>query len=852
MVGVTAAGSRAISAYGGIISHCIGFHRSSFLVALIAASLLGLTPLSAAQTPPAGAAVEELPILSIERAGQRVTHSARLRLPSTPLPDLDGAGAVVIEGDGLVIDLDGGVLRGTADSVEPWERTGTGVVLRGRGITLRNGSIRGFKVGILASGCDELHLHDLDVSGNWGERLSSSSAAEDAGDWLWPHRNDSHEWRTRYGAAICVERSDRCRIERVRAVGMGAQNGIVLDRVNDSIVADCECSFLSGWGLALWRSSRNTIARNRFDFCVRGYSHGVYNRGQDSAGILLFEQCSDNVIALNSATHSGDGIFIFAGLEALGPELPEEAEATDPAMTFSLGRGCNRNLIIGNDFSDAVAHGIEVTFSFDTIIVLNTLRRCGITGIWGGYSQGTRIMANVFESNGSTTNSGEEAAISIEHGSRLLIAQNQFRSQGVAIKLWWDDDRELLRKAWARANGAECRESVVVDNTFVDCGIGLQSRECTSIFVAGNRTERVAVEVDALPPIDRVEAAQIEAVKTLREEAKGSSAMLLALRDRLDRMPGRSEAIGSRAFLAGREHIVMTERGPYDWTEPLLIFDRSEGGTDLWRLLGQEPFRSATIRGPGGARLGGGSGGQPIVVYSPFPNRFTSYELRVHVGEQPQPIAVRGALFNAEWEATFFAWTVDPREDLEGWRQEATHGVRVPLKSLELRYGHRGPSDLDGPEDLKGARLPADFFGMIATTEAELPAGRYRVRTLSDDGVRLRIDGNTVIERWDWHGPTVDTAEFDIAEERRVRFDLEHFELDGYAVLVFSIEQIDGEPTYRPGRLPFSDRATRPAPQGPSAPRVVPLGRRGAEQANDPPPSPDAKPTPAAPGATPE
>ena len=66
----------------------------------------------------------------------------------------------------------------------------------------------------------------------------------------------------------------------------------------------------------------NSTARNACDFCIRGYSHGVYNRGQDSAGILMFEQCSGNVIAENSATHCGDGLFAFAGKEALGETEP--------------------------------------------------------------------------------------------------------------------------------------------------------------------------------------------------------------------------------------------------------------------------------------------------------------------------------------------------------------------------------------------------------------------------------------------------------------------------------------------------------------------------------------------------
>ena len=103
----------------------------------------------------------------------------------------------------------------------------------------------------------------------------------------------------------------RCRVR-------DSQNGLILDRSRESKVYDNDFSFLSGWGVALWRCTKDVLSRNVLDFCIRGYSHNVYNRGQDSAGILFFEQNSDNVIAENSATHGGDGFFAFAGREALG------------------------------------------------------------------------------------------------------------------------------------------------------------------------------------------------------------------------------------------------------------------------------------------------------------------------------------------------------------------------------------------------------------------------------------------------------------------------------------------------------------------------------------------------------
>ena len=86
---------------------------------------------------------------------------------------------------------------------------------------------------------------------------------------------------------------------------------------------------------------------NRIDWCVRGYSHGFYNRGQDSAGLLIYEQSSRNVVAFNSITHGGDGVFLWAG-----------------QSTMDTGQGgANDNVFYDNDVSHAVANGIEATFS---------------------------------------------------------------------------------------------------------------------------------------------------------------------------------------------------------------------------------------------------------------------------------------------------------------------------------------------------------------------------------------------------------------------------------------------------------------------------------------------------------
>ena len=120
---------------------------------------------------------------------------------------------------------------------------------------------------------------------------------------------------------------------------------------------------------------------NRIDWCVRGYSHGFYNRGQDSAGLLMYEQSSNNVVAYNSVTHGGDGLFLWAG-----------------QSTMDTGQGgANDNLFYRNDFSHAPTNGIEATFSRNTFLD-NRVEEYW-HGVWGGYSYDSWWSDNTFARN---------------------------------------------------------------------------------------------------------------------------------------------------------------------------------------------------------------------------------------------------------------------------------------------------------------------------------------------------------------------------------------------------------------------------------------------------------------------
>ncbi len=351
-------------------------------------------------------------------------------------------GMIRIKGDNITLDCTGATLVGVDDKPADGY-TGFGLVAENcKNLTIKGLSVRAYKVGMHFTNCDGLKLIDCDVSRNFRQHLKSTPRGEVGADWLYGHENDDHEWMRHYGAGIYVENSKNVTVQRCRA--RNGQNGLCLDRVTESAVIDCDMSFMSGWGLAMWRSSKNDISNNKFDWCMRGFSHKVYHRGQDSAGIFVFEQCSDNVFAYNSATHGGDGFFLYAGNETLK----------------KTGKGgCNRNILYRNDFSHAAANGIECTFSDGNVFVENILDECD-HGVWAGYSYNTTIVGNHI--------GGCNNGVSIEHGHDNRIESNTFDRCGIGVHAWANHNKELDDGIYGQNQETKSRGYVITRNTFTD------------------------------------------------------------------------------------------------------------------------------------------------------------------------------------------------------------------------------------------------------------------------------------------------------------------------------------------------------------------------------------------------
>ena len=81
--------------------------------------------------------------------------------------------------------------------------------------------------------------------------------------------------------------------------------------------------------------------------------------------------------------------------------------------------------------------------------------------------------------------------------------------------------------------------------------------------------------------------------------------------------------------------------------------------------------------------------------------------------------------------------------------------------------------------------VPADRFALVAEGTVDLPRGDYTLEVISDDGVRVWVDGTVVLNEWEPHESKVDRVE--ITGGRR-RLKLEYYELAGWAEIRFQIQ----------------------------------------------------------------
>jgi parallel beta-helix repeat protein len=340
------------------------------------------------------------PCLRPTRAGTQVQGEVRVCPGRYRIPDTNEQGIIIAAASGTRIDLTGVILE-SGDSV-PNRFVGAGVTSRGvDAVTITGGAIHGYRYGIRLDGGRFHRVSGADLSGSRDQGVRSTPARPEAADQLNLIRPDSFE---RYGGGILLRRTSSTSVTGV--ISRGAQNGIALMEVRDSYIADNDISGNNGWGIQLWRSSHNVIARNRADHTRRCESQ--LPAADCGAAALLLRHASDsNTIVDNDLTASSLGLL-----------LAGEPRVIEP----SVG-----NLIYRNDGSSALRTAFVSSFGWSNTFLENRADSAGV-GFRLNHSGGSTVRGN-------TIIGARTAGIVSDNGSDNAIVANVLIGGNVGIRV---------------------------------------------------------------------------------------------------------------------------------------------------------------------------------------------------------------------------------------------------------------------------------------------------------------------------------------------------------------------------------------------------------------------------------
>jgi parallel beta-helix repeat protein len=698
--------------------------------------------------PPTGALaqVSRPPAVVRPRAGMVVTESVRIEPGRWMLPAPTDTAAITVRGSNITLDLSGVTLLGTDPGAPPDQARGVAILIDGgANIRVRAGRVRGYRVGILARGTRGLTLDDNDLSYNWKPRLFSEREHESLVDWLSHHHNEKDEW-LRFGAGAYLSDVTGGEI-RGNRIEQGME-GLMLVRSDSVLIWNNTIEFNSGVGIGLYRSSANTIVHNHASYNVRGYSHGFYRRGQDSADLLLYEQSSRNVVAFNSMTHGGDGLFLWAG---------------QSTMDTGAG-GANDNLFYANDFSFAPTNAMEATFSRNRFI--GNRATGSDNGLWGGYSFASEIRDNTF--------GGNRTGIAIEHGQDNLIAGNRFDGDSVAINLW-ANPIEPSDWGYPRHRDTRSRDYRIVGNRFTGNRVAVRVAGSANVGIRGN----------TVTSVDTVLARRDSSDVTMTADPAPPSAADSSLPSP---RPGGLRIADDRLAARDRSAILVDEWGPYDWRFPRLwpvaaATDsvnrlRVLGPPGRWRVVSRRGVTSLSkTRGAVGDTLavvpvGASPADWEVILEYRGAETLSQRGVRRRAGS---PVRFGYSRFDPlrDWQVAFFAWadSTDPRHRPERFEALLRTSPLVTRRERRLDYMWYRPTI---------PALPAERFAAVATTTVSLAPGTYTLRTISDDAVRVRVDGRLVIDHWAPHESAVDHAAI-TGGRHEIR--VEYVQVDGWVEL---------------------------------------------------------------------
>ena len=674
---------------------------------------------------------------------------------------------IVIEGDNITVDFNNAVLTGSNSKKKPDEFFGVAIIIKNSNmVTIKNLKAKGYKVALLARDVKNLTIENCDFSYNFRQHLNSTQEKEDIADWLSHHQNENDEW-LRYGAAMYLRSCDFLVVKNSKVTG--GQNALMIMNCNYGKIYNNDFSFNSGLGLGMYRCSNNLIVYNKMDFNIRGYSYGIYNRGQDSAGILIYEQSNNNYFYKNSATHSGDGFFLWAG-----------------QTTMDSGKGgCNDNIISGNDFSYASNNGIEATFSKNNFLN-NRIFECDY-GIWGGYSYNSIISGNQFRNN--------RTGIGIEHGQLNQIHHNIFYKDKEAIHLWGKKE-EPSDWGYPKNRDTRSRKYIIANNNFNGNQLVLNLSNTDKVNVFDN----IYTDYTDLFKMDStVNNFDTTKYDEIAQMISADSA------ERIPDIPSPQNPFKGSNTLAGRKNILITEWGPYDFRSPI-IWNTNPTDTSLimkFDLLGPKgKWKIKSFRGVKDISTMSGEFPASITATKLLENRTDILIVLEYNGTSiTTPF---GQTISAGKSSKFsFTKFFQPIDFTVNWysydfkiHNPITTGQIIPpnVRLRPIKTEKTNKLDFAWWGGIKSDSNIYKQFITSASGSADFLKGTYELGITWDDVVRVYVDGKMVIDEWN---PSL--YKFDESPHKTIKLQLEgkhyitveHVELGGFSTLSLKLKKTE-------------------------------------------------------------
>jgi parallel beta-helix repeat protein len=279
------------------------------------------------------------------------------------------------------------------------------------GLRLAGGRIAGFRAAVVVTGGSGHEIRNAALSHNRLRRVLGTPA-----DFLsvWPDFEGQLAVDSIGDGVVFIGVKDST-VQGVNATGQ--QNGIGCFGCTRVKIIGNNCSNNEGWGIHMRRSSFNLVAHNFADHChpTRSqYCRTAQNNGCDSASLLLIKDSNDNLVANNSLTDGGDGVFSAA----MGPS-DEGCPPRPTPCPNCCHWGTDRNTYSHNDVRFARALCLESTFAFDNVFRSNLATNCSIAAAWLGYSVNASLIDN--DLSDSPTGVSDQSAVNITLvGNRIL------------------------------------------------------------------------------------------------------------------------------------------------------------------------------------------------------------------------------------------------------------------------------------------------------------------------------------------------------------------------------------------------------------------------------------------------